>query len=403
MTFELILDRLYKQRNKIDDWFEHSMADKQKPIYHSVDVRFSGFKISPVDINCFPSGFNNISVNCIDHTVSICRKLFYKKNIVLIIEDFNRNVAYLENVKILQNILSRAGNVCNLAFFHSERYVNMNEENFYVPKLVYKNGSVQTSDGFKPDCIIINDDMSNGYPEFLNYYTKTIYPMMYMGWFLRRKNFVFDTYNTVVNKFANKFKFDSWFFSPFSYPVSVKGLVRTEDLEKLAYSTHAVLQKIKAKYLQYDIKSNPYVVIKSDHGTYGMSIMIINDAEQLYTLNKKVRKTMKYDRVKNDLGTKEYIIQEGVSTAQQYKEYSAETLLYHFNGTKISQLYRFHKNKSFKDNLNSRGAEFVSCSIDNNYTQYAMDMVSNLTTLSLIEENEANILKDSLHMKKLLY
>ena len=46
---------------EIEQWFRSKWLDQEAPFYASVDLRNSGFKISPVDTNLFPAGFNNLN------------------------------------------------------------------------------------------------------------------------------------------------------------------------------------------------------------------------------------------------------------------------------------------------------------------------------------------------------
>ena len=41
----------------IEQWFRSQWLENQAPFYGSVDLRNSGFKLAPVDMNLFPGGF----------------------------------------------------------------------------------------------------------------------------------------------------------------------------------------------------------------------------------------------------------------------------------------------------------------------------------------------------------
>ena len=45
----------------IEQWFRIKWLENQAPFYGSVDLRNSGFKLAPVDMNLFPGGFNNLN------------------------------------------------------------------------------------------------------------------------------------------------------------------------------------------------------------------------------------------------------------------------------------------------------------------------------------------------------
>ena len=53
-----------KIQNKIIDiekYLDEQIKQYNPIIYNSIDLRNSGFKMAPVDVNFFPAGFNNIS------------------------------------------------------------------------------------------------------------------------------------------------------------------------------------------------------------------------------------------------------------------------------------------------------------------------------------------------------
>ncbi|MDX9716192.1 MAG: glutamate--cysteine ligase, partial [Thauera sp.] len=46
---------------EIERWFRDQWQDHMPPFYGSTDLRNSGFKLAPVDLNLFPGGFNNLN------------------------------------------------------------------------------------------------------------------------------------------------------------------------------------------------------------------------------------------------------------------------------------------------------------------------------------------------------
>ena len=80
-------------------------------VYNSIDVRQSSFKVSPVDNNIFPAGFNNISQGSIDILTQSLLQYFTSKNaktVLLITENHTRNAGYLHNVNILFEAIKSA-------------------------------------------------------------------------------------------------------------------------------------------------------------------------------------------------------------------------------------------------------------------------------------------------------
>ena len=44
---------------------------------------------------------------------------------------------------------------------------------------------------------------------------------------------------------------------------------------------------MRARYQEYGIESEPFVIVKADAGTYGMGVMTVKDAAELIGLNRK--------------------------------------------------------------------------------------------------------------------
>ena len=52
--------KLEEKREEISRWMQKKREEVPIPIYGSVDIRDAGWKITVVDANHFPAGFNNI-------------------------------------------------------------------------------------------------------------------------------------------------------------------------------------------------------------------------------------------------------------------------------------------------------------------------------------------------------
>ncbi|MCA9405869.1 MAG: glutamate--cysteine ligase, partial [Candidatus Omnitrophica bacterium] len=55
-----LIEKIKKNQAKIHQWLESYEGAKELPLYSSVDIRDAGFKMSVVDTNIFPAGFNNL-------------------------------------------------------------------------------------------------------------------------------------------------------------------------------------------------------------------------------------------------------------------------------------------------------------------------------------------------------
>ena len=52
--------RLNEKAKEMEDWIDEQSRKARVPLYTSVDLRVSHHKITPVDTNIFPAGFNNL-------------------------------------------------------------------------------------------------------------------------------------------------------------------------------------------------------------------------------------------------------------------------------------------------------------------------------------------------------
>src|SRR3546814_10134085 len=91
--------------------------------------------------------------------------------------------------------------------------------------------------------------------------------------------------------------------------------MKREGEECLEANVELLLADIRAKYAEYDIKDEPFVIIKSDAGTYGMGVMTARSVEDVRSMNRKARTHM--DSAKEGRAVTGAIIQDGVSTFEK--------------------------------------------------------------------------------------
>ena len=126
--------------------------------------------------------------------------------------------------------------------------------------------------------------------------------------------------------------------------------------ECLVSNIEGLLARIRAKYLEYGIKEDPYVVVKADAGTYGMGIMTAKSPDDVRGLNRTQRKKMAV--VKEGLEVHEVIIQEGVHTYETVNDAAAEPVVYMIDRFVVGGFYRVHTARGKDENLNAPGMQF---------------------------------------------
>jgi len=311
----------------IERWFRLEWQEHTPPFYCSVDLRNSGFKLSPVDTNLFPGGFNNLSPEMLPLAVQAAMAAIEKicpeaKNLLLIPERHTRNTFYLQNIACLSSILRQAGLNVRLGTLSDEIK--------------------------KPTAIDLPD----------------LLPGLHAGWPIRRKSNHFLAYEELAKKFAKLINIDPWMINPYFARCSGMNFHEQKGEEQLMAAVDQVLKKTAKKYREYGIKDKPYVVVKPDAGTYGMGVMIAHDANDLKNLNRRDRNKMSV--VKEGLEVSDVIVQEGVYTFEKVNEAVAEPVVYMIDRYVVGGFYRVHTDRGPDENLNAPGMHFVPLAFEQN-------------------------------------
>ena len=359
----------------IDEWFYHRHADSAPFFYSSVDIRYSGDKIAPVDTNIFPAGFNNLSEiakeqSCLEISQLLEARFPRAQKILIIAEFHTRNLFYLENLKVIESFFDKLGLAVKCGFFHEEHNEVMylktaSDQDITLYPLQRKGDSIFVAQDFVPDIIISNNDFTHSTPQILDDINQDIVPPKGMGWYSRKKYNHFLSYNKVVNDFAAAFNINSFLLTTevdCCYDVNFGA---SQGLEKIATQVDKILANLQKKYDELNIKTEPYVYLKANRGTYGMGIMSVHDASEVLNLNRKNRNKMNV--IKNNVVNAEILIQEGVPTIDNYQGAPAEPFIYMINGVAVGGILRINKSRNNLSNLNASGAEFAPINKDDSF------------------------------------
>lgn len=360
------------QSEAIDSWFTEKYKNHQPFFYNSVDLRHSGFKIAPVDTNVFPAGFNNLSMSgkryAVDYTKQYIRTYFPEaKSLLLIPENHTRNTQYLENVYVLQDILNESGLEVVLGSVDDLQAPETREtasgKSLTIFPLEKQDKKVAVKAGKTPDIVLINNDLTTGAPALLQDITQPVLPPVGMGWYQRRKSAHFESYNHLTENFARSFGIDAWTISTLFHRCGKINFKEKKGVECVALGVEKVLFRLKERYSTYGIDEEPYVFIKADRGTYGMGIMTVRKAEEVFEMNKKLRNKM--HAIKGGTENTEVIIQEGVPTIDSINGHSAEPMIYLIGGRPVGCTYRVNKERDPYSSLNASGMSFDEMPEDN--------------------------------------
>lgn len=364
--------RILAAQPHIEHWFRSQWHNHAVPFYGSVDLRNSGFKLAPVDMNLFPGGHNNLNPDFLPLAVQAAQSAVDRvcpeaRNILVIPENHTRNSFYLQNVAALVHIFEQAGLKVRLG--------SLNPEITALTQLTAANGAVITleplerrgnrlvlADGFSPCIVLLNNDLSGGIPEILKNLEQNLMPPLHGGWAVRRKSNHFAAYDKVADDFSSLISIDPWLINPYYSTATGLDFHTRQGEDELAAKVESVLARTRAKYREYGIDHEPYVIVKADAGTYGMGVMSVKTPEEVIGLNRKARNKMSV--VKEGLEVSEVIVQEGVYTFESINEAVAEPVVYMMDRYVIGGFYRVHTGRGVDENLNAPGMHFVPLSFE---------------------------------------
>ena len=404
--------RMLMNETLIERWLRGQWLDHSPPFYASVDLRNAGFKLAPVDTNLFPGGFNNLNRAflplCVQAAMTAVDKMCPDaRDLLLIPENHTRNQYYLQNVAQLAEILRHTGLNVRIGSLLPEitapTRLNLDNGSSLLLEPVQRIGDYRIGvKGFDPCVILLNNDLSGGVPEILtNINEQFLIPPLHAGWHVRRKSSHFRAYEGVVNEFSAQIDIDPWLLNPYFGVCGEINFHERTGEECLASNVDMLLTRIRKKYAEYKIDSEPFVIVKADAGTYGMGIMTVRDASDVKELNRKQRNKMAV--VKEGLQVTEVMIQEGVPTVETVDEGTAEPVIYMIDRYVVGGFYRVNTARGVDENLNAPGMHFkplafeTGCSLPD-CTQspdappnrfYAYGVVARLALLAAARELEA--------------
>jgi glutamate--cysteine ligase len=358
--------RILHAQPEIEHWLRAQWQEHKVPIYASVDLRNSGFKLAPVDTNLFPGGFNNLNPDFLPLCVLAAQSAIEKicpdaRGVLLIPENHTRNLFYLQNVAQIVTILRSAGVAVRVGSLLPEitqpTVIELpNGGSLTLEPLVRKDNRLYLSN-FNPCVILLNNDLSAGVPDILKGLEQEVIPPLVAGWTTRRKSTHFAAYDRVASEFAELLEIDPWLINPYFGQCNKINFQQREGEDCLANEVDRVLKKIQLKYDEYGVKETPFVIVKADAGTYGMGIMTVKDASEVRDLNRKQRNKMAV--VKEGLEVSDVLVQEGVYTFESINDAVAEPVVYMVDHFVVGGFYRVHTGRGVDENLNAPGSHFV--------------------------------------------
>lgn len=388
---------LLKNRTKIEAWFNACWLKFPPPLTSSVDLRNAHFKISVVDTNLFPAGYNNLNPHSFTFCIDALKTTMHQyhphcKKILLLAENHTRNTHYYQSIAILAEFFAKAGfevKISQLIEENQAKSVLLQEGNELILSPLTKHQNRLYVADFNPCLIVLNNDLSSGIPAFLEGIQQNIEPSPQLGWVTRHKTTHFNYYREVCEELAELIELDPWQICPLYMDCPDVNFMEREGFDALEEKTASLLNAIQKKYDEYGILEKPFVVVKADAGTYGMAVMTIQDPSEYQMLNRKQRMNMatsKGSKVVNQV-----ILQEGIPTIERLgpEHLTAEPVVYMLGQYVIGGFYRVHPERNAKENLNSPGMffeklEFESCCLEESNRLKAHEFENQFLAYSII-------------------
>ena len=251
----LLLEKISAKQQKIDEFFATKFAENSPIFYNSFDLRCSNFKISSIDPNCFPAGFNNLSAISKQKAKKVFAEFIKKnfpgkKNILIVAESHTRNLRYLENILALQEIISDSClvKIGNVEIAESLSIEVLSQEKIMLEPLKKIDGEIFAGQNFKADLILLNNDLSNGLPEILQNLHAPIIPSTKLGWYNRTKSHHFDIYNQLAVELAQILEIDPWLISSWHKKCDHIDFKHQKGLSCVAKKVDELIAELAKKY-----------------------------------------------------------------------------------------------------------------------------------------------------------
>ena len=371
-----IFSKLINKKDTVDDFFKKKFSETPSTVYSSVDIRNAGFKISPIDSNSYPAGFNNMceidKENASEIFKNYIQKNYFNINkILLLTEDNTRNLFYWDNVFTIYSIIKNAGYECFISmagFLEESEIFTSTGRLIKLSQVKIKNDKVYANQN-EVDLILSNNDftLKNDFLEKIN---KPVNPPYELGWLFRKKSNHLNHYHKILKEFCDLLDIDPWHFS------LKTNVVSNAEPEQLAQVADKLILELKKEYLFRGITNKPFVFIKNNSGTYGMGVISVESANDILKWNNKEKSKIKRGKLGSPVT--ELIIQEGVPSCLTTDEgFIAEPVLYMIGDRLVGGFLRSHTKKTNTDNLNTPGSVFKKfCMTDMKIPQNGISLES---------------------------
>ena len=349
--------------SKISDWYCSRLKEYAFPIYSSYDIRDAGFKVTNVDANIYPAGFNNICPIDKESSVEIWRNYLVThygttlKKIVLVTEEHTQNPYYWDNIYSIKNSLELAGFEIKVAFPSKlESPLLLKSAIGHEVEVLSGSHDEPWLKEFKPDLIISNNDFSIDLKEWADAVSAPINPPKELGWYRRKKSTYFKFYNQLVGEFSEILGIDPFLLNIQTEAFNDFVLSDDKKMLDLSQKVDQFIARLATDYEKRNISSKPFAFVKNNAGTYGLAVIKVMSGAEVLEWTYKSRKKMKAAKGGRDVES--VIIQEGIPSVVQSDGASAEPVIYMIGSDLAGGFLRTHSERSNTESLNTPGAVY---------------------------------------------
>lgn len=403
---EQIHYKIIQNIKSIEEWFLEESLCSHTPFYSSFDMRDGGYKITNVDANLFPAGFNNIceidreeAPDRVSRYIRDCYKID-KGSVALLTEMHTKNSYYWENVIQIKQLIQEAGFEVWLCV--PEKIPEpLLVESVSGEKLKVHSWWGLKDQGVQFDVVLNNNDFSSKYEQWEKDSETSglqVNPPWKLGWRWRRKGDYFKHFNQLVEVFAQMIDVDPWRFTVRTKTFDNFSITDPKSCHDLAQVVQEQVDCLSQDYQRRSIECKPTVFVKNNSGTYGMGVVAVESGEDFLGLNNKIRKKLKGSKGGGNIT--EVIVQEGVPSSLRSDLSVAEPVLYLVGGDLVGGFLRTHQNKGATDNLNSPGAVFkrlcvsdIEVNVEGALLENVYGWIARIGVLALAKEIEAKGIK----------
>ena len=357
--------RLLDSMSAIERWFRLEWMEHTPLFYSSVDIRNAGFKLAPVEISLFPSGWHNLTAPMMPLAVQAAMAAIEKicpeaRNLLLIPQNKPDCTFYLSNVAQLQKIFKMAGLTVRVGSIAPEIRKNTRVElpggdSVLLEPVVRKKNGGRGRLGLKdfdPCTILLNNELLAGVPGILeDIQEQYLLPPLHATSSQRFKSTYFKNYEEVVKRFAKLVGVDPWLINPLYEKCGEIDFSKPKDRASAQGHADVLLGKIKRKYKEYGIQEKPFIVVKPDGGAPAaggdIGYRVVRDASELAHSSA------------SDPAPGNVILQEGVLTHERTNAAVAEPVVYLMDRYVVGGFYRIHADRRPDENLNAPGSRYI--------------------------------------------